>query len=546
MARWLRSPEGQDEIGRYFKAKGLSEPDFNAGIQHLDARHPASRRRVALHRLTRGRNDDGPQGITNVGIFGEGTDTPSLDAVAILAPRKSPTDVIQIVGRSMRLSANKDTGYVIVPVTLPRGIDAETSLGRHELGEEWKPLSQILTALRAHDGRIENRVEDLVEIYMPPDPPTVKEKEVVIVAEDGVDGRTGVWRGRSDESPEDIIAKAKVPAWRERRGGKPTEISDYLTEKQGFTWSTQKLGADRVAEKLTDRPDGEDERSLANAGDALVVRRDRRGTRVTGIAPVGRTDGTGEGLDIGATVEKARKVAKNRAALREPRRRASKKPGRPDGPTGPTLWHRLESADPTRNLAVEVMEKSGVRGNATRDFNLLLEIVAPVAAELRAEPGLKDRLENFLGIESGDDTAGKKSADGCTVAVLLMLNALMLHVRLESTRGRVAGLIGDNTLRMVGKVEDPCRMLTDTWTSILDYDYRPIFEPARKVVRQLGESEHRRAAWRAIRRLAAWAGENAEHYATMAMEYAGELFSRVMGHQAADGAYFTRPGAPVS
>ena len=36
---------------------------------------------------------------------------------------------------------------------------------------------------------------------------------------------------------------------------------------------------------------------------------------------------------------------------------------------------------------------------------------------------------------------------------------------------------------------------------------------------------------------------NAEHYATMGMEYAGELFSRVMGHQAADGAYFTRPEA---
>ena len=47
---------------------------------------------------------------------------------------------------------------------LPRGFDAETSLGRHELGEEWKPLSQILTALRVHDGRTENEVQDLVEI----------------------------------------------------------------------------------------------------------------------------------------------------------------------------------------------------------------------------------------------------------------------------------------------------------------------------------------------------------------------------------------------
>ena len=79
--------------------------------------------------------------------------------------------------------------------------------------------------------------------------------------------------------------------------------------------------------------------------------------------------------------------------------------------------------------------------------------------------------------------------------------------------------------------------------SVLEYDYRPIFQPARNVVRHLGRSEHRMAAWRAIRGLAEWADENAEHYATMGMEYAGELFSRVMGHQAADGAYFTRPEA---
>ena len=86
-------------------------------------------------------------------------------------------------------------------------------------------------------------------------------------------------------------------------------------------------------------------------------------------------------------------------------------------------------------------------------------------------------------------------------------------------------------------------MLAETWMSVLEYDYRPVFQPARNVVRHLGKSEHRTAAWRAIRRLAAWADENAEHYATMGMEYAGQLFSRVMGHQAADGAYFTRPEA---
>ena len=543
MARWLRSVEAHDEICRYFRAKGLPEPDCEPDIQHLDAAHPASKRRVALHRLTHERAGDSPQGISNVGIFGEGTDTPSLDAVAILAPRKSPTDVIQIVGRCMRRSPDKTTGYVIVPVPLPRGLDAETSLGRHELGEEWKPLSQILTALRAHDGRVENRVQDLVEIYMPPDPPENREKEVVVVAQDGEVTRTGIWRGPESSSPEHVIAAAKVPAWRERPGKPPMQITDYLTEERGFVWSDQKLPKGRAAEKLTDRPEGEDDRSLTNAGDVLAIRRDRRSTRVTGLAPVGRKDAGAEGFDIGDTVEKARKLAANRSALREPRRRSSRKRERPSTQAEPTLWQRLESEEPTRNLAVEVMERSGLRGNATRDFNLLLDIVAPTAAELRKEHGVKDLLENFLGMESGASTSDAKSADGCTVAVLLMLNALILHGRLEKTSGQVARLIGENTLRQIAEAEDPCDVLAETWMSILEYDYRPVFQPARNVVRHLGKSEHRTAAWRAIRRLATWADENAEHYATMGMEYAGQLFSRVMGHQAADGAYFTRPEA---
>ena len=51
------------------------------------------------------------------------------------------------------------------------------------------------------------------------------------------------------------------------------------------------------------------------------------------------------------------------------------------------------------------------------------------------------------------------------------------------------------------------------------------------------DSEYRTAGWRAVRRLIEWAGENADYYQQMGMEYAGQLFSRVMGHQAADGAY---------
>ena len=484
-------------------------------------------------------------GITNVGIFGEGTDTPSLDAVAILAPRQSPTDVIQIVGRCMRRSPEKTTGYVIVPVPLPRGLDAETSLGMTELGEEWKPLSQILTALRAHDGRIEDRIHDLLDIYVPTDERS--EIERAIVAVDGYVVRTGVWKGPTDSSPEEVIRRVKPPAWRERTGRGPTELSDYLTAKDGFTWSDQRIVNDRPTDRITDRGPEADQELLKKFPAVDIIRRDRRGVRVAPhVKPVGTLDSGDGGFDVTETVSKASAQANNTELLREPRRRRMKRAAPAAPGESPSLWQKLESHDPTRGLAVEVMERSGLRGNPTRDFNLLQEPLHDAAGDLRAD-GFEAELRIRLGMEpAGRDgtAAGEESgASACQIASLLILNALILHARIEGTSGRVRELIGDCTLDSIGKVDDPCAALSDGWTRVLKYDYRPVFEPARNVVNWLRDSERRVAGWRAVRRLAGWAAENADHYASMGMEYAGELFSRVMGHQAADGAFFTRPEA---
>ena len=544
MARWLSSADGREEIEAYFRAKELSTPTGSHDVIHLDATHSAAQRRAELVKLANV-NEADTAGITNVGIFGEGTDTPSLDAVAILAPRKSPTDVIQIVGRCMRRSPEKTTGYVIVPVALPRGLDAETSLGMTELGEEWKPLSQILTALRAHDGRIEDRVHDLLDIYVPPDERS--EVERAIVAVDGNVVRTGVWKGPLDSSPEDVLRRVKPPAWRERPGRKPTELSDFLTAKDGFTWSEQRVVNDRPTDKITDRGPEADQELLKNFPAVDIIRRDRRGVRVAPhVKPVGTLDSDDGGFDVTETVSKGRAQANRTELLREPRPRRMKRAAPAATGESPLLWQKLESHDPTRGLAVEVMERSGLRGNPVRDFNLLQEPLHDAAGALRAD-GFEGELRIRLGMESagqdGTRLGEESGASACQVASLLVLNALILHARLEGTNGRVRELIGDCTLDSVGRADDPCAALSDGWTRVLEYDYRPVFEPARNVVNWLRDSERRFAGWRAVRRLAGWAADNADHYASMGMEYAGELFSRVMGHQAADGAFFTRPEA---
>ena len=100
------------------RAGSTSTPEDNPAaaysLEHLDARSNVSQRENAKSRLAAA-TEANPHGILNVGIFGEGTDSPSLSAVAFLEARKSPIDVIQAVGRAMRTAPDKSLGYIICP-----------------------------------------------------------------------------------------------------------------------------------------------------------------------------------------------------------------------------------------------------------------------------------------------------------------------------------------------------------------------------------------------------------------------------------------------
>ena len=125
-------------------------------------------------------SEESPYGILNVGIFGEGTDSPSLNAVAFLEARKSPIDVIQAVGRAMRTAPDKELGYIICPILIPPDADPESWLSVSDMAEGWQELGQILLALRAHDQRIEDDLSDLLYLYVPSEPEVVR--AVVAVA----------------------------------------------------------------------------------------------------------------------------------------------------------------------------------------------------------------------------------------------------------------------------------------------------------------------------------------------------------------------------
>lgn len=89
--------------------------------------------------------------LSNAKCLTEGVDVPALDAVLFLNPRKSIVDVVQAVGRVMRLSPDKEFGYVILPIGVPAGVAPEEALRDNK---KYQVVWQVLQALRSHDERL--------------------------------------------------------------------------------------------------------------------------------------------------------------------------------------------------------------------------------------------------------------------------------------------------------------------------------------------------------------------------------------------------------
>lgn len=97
--------------------------------------------------------------LSNARCLSEGVDVPALDSVLFLNPRNSVVDVVQSVGRVMRVAPGKKYGYIILPIGIPADVSPEEALKDNQ---KYKVVWQVLQALRAHDDRfnaIVNKIE---------------------------------------------------------------------------------------------------------------------------------------------------------------------------------------------------------------------------------------------------------------------------------------------------------------------------------------------------------------------------------------------------
>ena len=126
--------------------------------EHVDGSMNASQKEEKLNWLKSETSKDTCRILSNVRCLSEGVDVPALDAVLFLTPRNSQVDVVQSVGRVMRIAPDKKRGYVILPVVMPTGMTPHEALNDNKI---YKVVWEVLQALRSHDDRFDAMINKL-------------------------------------------------------------------------------------------------------------------------------------------------------------------------------------------------------------------------------------------------------------------------------------------------------------------------------------------------------------------------------------------------
>ncbi|MFF5938896.1 Helicase associated domain protein [Streptomyces sp. NPDC012508] len=135
--------------------------------------------------------------LGSVKVLGEGVDTKNCDSVYWADVRGSMPDLVQAVGRALRMQPGEGkTASLVVPILLGPGETADNMLTSRAYGG----LAKLLEALRAHDARV---VEALAEQQAPSHSPKGRELG------DREEEQPGQWEGVS--TPAKALLKFSTP-----------------------------------------------------------------------------------------------------------------------------------------------------------------------------------------------------------------------------------------------------------------------------------------------------------------------------------------------
>ena len=211
--------------------------DLKVEVKHVDGCFNAITRAERLDWLKEDIHTESEQTtcriLTNARCLTEGVDVPSLDAVLFLNPRNSMVDVIQAVGRVMRIAKDKQFGYIILPIAIPEGMSTSEALKDNT---RYKVVWQVLQALRAHDERMDAAINQIELNYKAPESILVetvdlrpKKKARTNVggsAAGGDDTQDGSSGGDANTGPEYVQPALQFPAAEEWKDSVYAKIVD--------------------------------------------------------------------------------------------------------------------------------------------------------------------------------------------------------------------------------------------------------------------------------------------------------------------------------
>ncbi len=155
-ARFVDPTQGDSLPGVIPHLTRSARPSGKLWTKHISGHTPAGQRATLLKAL--GNLPDDTRGIlSNCACLGEGVDVPVLDGMAFIDPKRSMVNIIQAVGRVIRKAEGKQIGTIVIPVFIDESEDADHVLSQ----SAFEPVWQVLKALRAHDRRLADELDQL-------------------------------------------------------------------------------------------------------------------------------------------------------------------------------------------------------------------------------------------------------------------------------------------------------------------------------------------------------------------------------------------------
>ncbi len=213
--------------------------------------------------------------------------------------------------------------------------------------------------------------------------------------------------------------------------------------------------------------------------------------------------------------------------VHEPKPPSPDAPGDPRGDQ-PDIFDGLELRPADEGIFAHVAAASGL-GQPGKLVADEIEWAVQRAAEIFQNEEVEEPLAEALDLPADNDQARKAAR---TIAALLLCNACLMHRRLRDIP-EMRMLPG---LGRVGATDDPSSVLLASWSTILDLDYKPVFEPALAALNALPATKGIRTA---LRGLSECADNLADSLNDLGYDHAGPLYHRILGSAKSDGAFYT-------